>query len=139
MAPPAVMLCKTPIGVISNSAGAPEIQAMSVQWASVCIQTGANSSAASNASHQSTEAAISRVLALNADWIEHALEIGGVSYLRTPEEELSWIVLNNLDVYAAFAAAAAAALLALVLTFRRPHRSLPQAQSAMPNSSKKAL
>ena len=76
---------------------------------------------------------------MRADWIEHALEIGGASYLRTPEEELSWVVLNNLDVYAAFAAAAAAALLGVVLAVRRLHRSLLQASSATPNSSKKAL
>ena len=79
-------------------------------------------------------------LSEGADWIEHALEIGGVSYLRTPEEELSWVVLNNLDVYAAFAAAAAAALLSLMLAVRRrPSCSFTQAQSATPNSSKKIL
>ena len=76
---------------------------------------------------------------MRTDWIEHALEIGGVSYLSTPEEELSWIVLNNLDVYAAFAAAAAAALLGVVLAVQRCHRSLLQAPPATPNSSKKAL
>ena len=36
-----------------------------------------------------------------ADWIEQALEMDGESYLRTPEEELPWIVLYNMDVYCA--------------------------------------
>ena len=36
-----------------------------------------------------------------ADWIERAVEMDGVSYLKTPEEELSWIVLYNMDVYSA--------------------------------------
>ena len=82
---------------------------------------------------------VSRLLPNGADWIEHALEIGGVSYLKTPEEELSWIVLNNVDVYAAFAAAAAAALVGIVLALRRSPRSFMQAPSAIPNSSKKTL
>ena len=34
----------------------------------------------------------------------------GESYLKAPEEDLSWLVLHNIDVYAAFAAAIAAAL-----------------------------
>ena len=90
-------------------------------------------------SREGTGAAIKRLLSMRADWIEHALETGSVSYLKTPEEELSWVVLNNLDVYAAFAAAAAAALLGVVLAVQRCHRSLLQAPSATPNSSKKAL
>ena len=94
---------------------------------------------ATKASRQGRGAAITRLLSMGADWIEHALEIGGASYLRTPEEELSWVVLNNLDVYVAFAAAAAAALLGAVLAVRQLHRSFPQTQSATPNSSKKTL
>lgn len=39
-----------------------------------------------------------------ADWIERAMEMDGVSYLRTPEEELSWLVLYNMDVYCALIA-----------------------------------
>ena len=110
-----------------------------IQTASSPPFTAKNGSAASRASHQGTVAAISELLLVGTDWIEHGLEIGGVSYLRTPEEELSWIVLNNLDVYAAFAAAAAAVLLGVVLAVRRSHCSFLQAPSATPNSSKKAL
>ena len=54
--------------------------------------------------------------ALHADWIEHALEMEGESYLKTPEEDLSWLVLHNVDVYAAFVAAAAAVLAGLVVS-----------------------
>ena len=53
-------------------------------------------------------------VALHADWIEHALEMEGESYLKTPEEDLSWLVLHSVDVYAAFVAASAAALAGLI-------------------------
>lgn len=33
-----------------------------------------------------------------ADWVEHALDTGGVPYLHTPDEELSWLVGHSLDV-----------------------------------------
>ena len=56
--------------------------------------------------------------ALHADWIEHALEMEGESYLKTPEEDLSWLVLHNVDVYAAFVAASAAALAGLIASVR---------------------
>ena len=54
-----------------------------------------------------------------ADWIEHALELEGDSYLGTPEEELSWITLNNADVYTAFVMTLAAALAAVWVTARQ--------------------
>ena len=56
--------------------------------------------------------------AIHADWIEHALEMEGESYLKTPEEDLSWLVLHNVDVYAAFIAATAAVLFGLVVSVR---------------------
>ena len=33
-----------------------------------------------------------------ADWMEHALETNGVSYLHSPDKELPWLVLHSADV-----------------------------------------
>ena len=55
-----------------------------------------------------------RAPAVASDWVEHALATDAAPYLRTPEEELSFIVRHNLDVNVA-AAIAACAMLALLL------------------------
>ena len=34
-----------------------------------------------------------------ADWVEHVLETDAEPYLRTPEEELSFVARHNLNVY----------------------------------------
>ena len=77
--------------------------------------------------------------AIHADWIEHALEMGGESYLKTPEEDLSWLVLLNVDVYAAFVAATAAVLAGLIVSvwylIRRNAPTWPEAS----RRAKKAL
>lgn len=39
------------------------------------------------------------------DWVEHALETDVEPYLRTPEEELSFVVRHNIDVNASIAGA----------------------------------
>ena len=36
----------------------------------------------------------------HADWVEHVIDTKGDPYLKTPEDELSFIVRNSLDVYA---------------------------------------
>ena len=150
-APPAVMICKTDPMIVIYIVDVYHCRLTYTFRQRVCSaftniktgfsppSTGENGGTASKASHQGIEAATSRLLSMGADWIEHALEIRGVPYLRTPEEELSWIVLNNLDVYAAFAAAAAAALLGLALGVRQVRRSFMQAHSATASSSKKPL
>ena len=51
--------------------------------------------------------------AVASDWVEHVLATDAEPYLRTPEEELSFIVRHNLDVNAAVAVSALA-MLALV-------------------------
>ena len=48
-----------------------------------------------------------------SDWVEHVLATDAEPYLRTPEEELSFIVRHNLDVNTAVAVSALA-MLALV-------------------------
>ena len=40
-----------------------------------------------------------------ADWLEHVIDTKGDPYLKTPENELSFIVRHNLDVYALLGAA----------------------------------
>ena len=45
-----------------------------------------------------------------ADWIEHVIATGGEPYLRTPENEMSLIVRNSLDVYTVIAAVCCLAL-----------------------------
>ena len=45
-----------------------------------------------------------------ADWIEHVIATGGEPYLRTPENEMSLIVRNSLDVYTVIAAMCCLAL-----------------------------
>ena len=45
-----------------------------------------------------------------ADWIEHVIATGGEAYLRTPENEMSFIVRNSLDVYTVIAAMCCLAL-----------------------------
>ena len=35
-----------------------------------------------------------------ADWVEHVLATGCEPYLKTPDDELSFLVRNSLDVYA---------------------------------------
>ena len=40
------------------------------------------------------------------DWVEHALETDLDPYLRTPEEEMSFVARHNLDVYPFVAVAA---------------------------------
>lgn len=54
-----------------------------------------------------------RVPAVASDWVEHVLATDAAPYLRTPDEELSFIVRHNLDMNAGVAAAACA-MLALV-------------------------
>ena len=54
-----------------------------------------------------------RASAVASDWVEHVLATDAEPYLRTPEEELSFIVRHNLDVHAAVAVSALA-MLALV-------------------------
>ena len=54
-----------------------------------------------------------RVPSVASDWVEHALATNAEPYLRTPDEELSFIVRHNLDVNAAVAVSAFA-MLALV-------------------------
>lgn len=78
-------------------------------------------------------------MASHADWIEHALEMEGESYLKTPEEELSWIKLNNADVYAALAALLAAALAIAYLTLMQVRRSIALIRPEQPDSTKKVL
>ena len=39
------------------------------------------------------------------DWVEHVLETDAEPYLRTPEEELSFITRHNMDVNACIAGA----------------------------------
>ena len=56
-----------------------------------------------------TEASVHPV---HADWIEHVLETGGVTYLRTPAHELNIFVRNSLDTYG-FLLGCAAALIYL--------------------------
>ena len=46
-----------------------------------------------------------------ADWIEHVVETKGDPYLKTPDDELSYIVRHNLDVYVAIAASVGLVLL----------------------------
>ena len=47
------------------------------------------------------------------DWVEHALETDVEPYLRTPEEELSFIVRHNIDVNACIAGASSGLLYVL--------------------------
>ena len=51
-----------------------------------------------------------KIPAVAADWVEHVLATDAEPYLRTPEEELSFIVRHNLDVNAAVALSALAML-----------------------------
>lgn len=48
-----------------------------------------------------------------ADWMEHVVATGGEPYLRTPEEDLPFLVRHSLDVAAAWAALAACAAVLL--------------------------
>jgi hypothetical protein len=48
------------------------------------------------------------------DWVDHALETNAEPYLRTPDEELSFIVHHNLDVNASIALAAMGLCFALL-------------------------
>ena len=65
-----------------------------------------------------------------ADWIEQALELKGESYLKTPEEELSWFVLYNIDVYLMFALLLGTFAIALGLTVMRIPNFLPSRSKA---------
>jgi len=47
------------------------------------------------------------------DWVEHVMETDAEPYLRTPDEELSFIVRHNLDVNASVAAMVTVTLFAL--------------------------
>lgn len=48
----------------------------------------------------------------HADWIEHVIATRGEPYLKTPEDEMSFIVRNSLDVHAILGACCTAVLLA---------------------------
>ena len=65
-----------------------------------------------------------RALPVASDWVEHALATDAAPYLRTPEEELSFIVRHNLDVNAAVAVAACAMLALLWQVLRAASRLL---------------
>ena len=53
-----------------------------------------------------------------ADWVEHALETGGASYLHTPDEELPWLVAHSADVLLFTLGVLAAAGAALLICAR---------------------
>lgn len=50
------------------------------------------------------------------------MKLEGDSYLSMPEEELSWIVLDNMDVYASFGMAAAACIVVMYILVREMRR-----------------
>ena len=47
------------------------------------------------------------------DWVEHVLETDAEPYLRTPEEEMSFIARHNIDVNACIAGASLGLLFVL--------------------------
>lgn len=53
-----------------------------------------------------------------ADWIEHVLNTNGDPYLKTPEDEMSFVVRNMLDVYATAAACFSVVLVIVYQAFR---------------------
>ncbi len=73
--------------------------------------------------------------------MEHVLETKGEPYLKTPEDELSFIVRNSLDVYAILAACccifatAAKALIQLLLSSCRPGYKTLLADGSLPPMS----
>ena len=73
-----------------------------------------------------------------ADWVEHVLETKGYPYLKTPEDELSFIVRHNLDVYAFLAAALYLALFfgrkLIALVARRASKLLGMKQREQANT-----
>ena len=40
--------------------------------------------------------------AVRADWVEHVLATGGEAYLRTPDENLTWLTRMGVDVSIAY-------------------------------------
>ena len=67
------------------------------------------------------------------------MELEGDSYLSMPEEELSWIVLNNMDVYASFGMAAAACIVMLYILVKEMRCRVALFWPEAPGTAKKVL
>ena len=74
-----------------------------------------------------------------ADWIEHVVETKGDPYLKTPDDELSYIVRHNLDVYVAIAAFAGLLLLLALRLLRSVWRSVFGYQKVGSSGAKPAM
>ena len=79
----------------------------------------------------------------HADWVEHVIETKGDPYLKTPEDELSFIVRHNLDVYAMLAASLYLLLLLsrrlIVLLVAKAGKVLGMAQSNEANGRRSSV
>ena len=74
-----------------------------------------------------------------ADWIEHVVETKGDPYLKTPDDELSYIVRHNLDVYVAVAAFIGLLLLLALRLLRLVWRSVFGHQKVGSSGAKRAM
>jgi hypothetical protein len=53
---------------------------------------------------------------VHADWVEHVLDSDGEPYLQLPDDDMSFLVRNSLDVIAAYLGIGVVALIAGVST-----------------------
>ena len=74
-----------------------------------------------------------------ADWIEHVVETKGDPYLKTPDDELSYAVRYNLDVYVAIAAVVGLLLLLALRLLRLVWRSIFRYQKVGSRGAKPAM
>lgn len=74
-----------------------------------------------------------------ADWIEHVVETKGDPYLKTPDDELSYIVRYNLDVYAAVAACAGLLLLLVLCLLRLAVKRVLKSSKSGSSGAKPAM
>ena len=74
-----------------------------------------------------------------ADWIEHVVDTKGDPYLKTPADELSYIVRYNLDVYAAVAACLGLLLLLTVGLLRLAMRRVLKSYESGSSGAKPAM
>ena len=74
-----------------------------------------------------------------ADWIEHVIETKGDPYLKTPDDELSYIVRYNLDVYAAVAACLGLLLLLALGLLRLAARRVSNSYEGSSSGAKPAM